>query len=38
MATTVITGSDVGLYFTGGTDIQAQATNAVLTKVKERQT
>ena len=37
MATTVITGRDVGLSFTGGTDIQAQATNAVLTKVNERQ-
>jgi preprotein translocase subunit SecF len=38
MATVVITGRDVGLSFTGGTDIQAQATNAVLTKVNERQT
>jgi hypothetical protein len=37
MATVVITGRDVGLSFTGGTDIQAQATNAVLTKVNERQ-
>ena len=37
MATFVITGRDVGLSFTGGTDIQAQATNAVLTKVNERQ-
>jgi hypothetical protein len=37
MATTVITGRDVGLSFTGGTDIQAQATNAVLTKVNDRQ-
>ena len=37
MATVVITGRDVGLSFTGGTDIQAQATNAVLTKVTERQ-
>ena len=37
MATVVITGGDVGLSFTGGTDIQAQATNAVLTKVNERQ-
>ena len=35
--TVVITGRDVGLSFTGGTDIQAQATNAVLTKVNERQ-
>ena len=38
MATTVITGRDVSLSFTGGTDIEAQATNAVLTKVNERQT
>jgi hypothetical protein len=38
MATVVITGRDVGLSFSGGTDIQAQATNAVLTKVNERQT
>jgi hypothetical protein len=37
MATVVITGRDVGLSFTGGTDIQAQATNAVLTKINERQ-
>ena len=37
MATTVITGRDISLSFTGGTDIQAQATNAVLTKVNERQ-
>jgi hypothetical protein len=37
MATTVITGRDVGLSFTGGTDIQAQATNAILTKVNDRQ-
>ena len=37
MATTVITGRDVGLSFTGGTDIQAQATNAVLTKINDRQ-
>ena len=37
MATVVITGRDVGLSFSGGTDIQAQATNAVLTKVNERQ-
>jgi len=37
MATTVITGRDVSLTFTGGTDIDAQATNAVLTKVNERQ-
>ena len=38
MATVVITGRDVGLSFTGGTDIQAQATSAVLTKVNDRQT
>ena len=38
MATTVITGRDVSLSFTGGTDIEAQATSAVLTKVLERQT
>lgn len=37
MATTVITGRDVSLSFTGGTDIDAQATNAVLTKVTDRQ-
>ena len=37
MATVVITGRDVGLSFTGGTDIKAQATNAVLTKVNDRQ-
>ena len=37
MATTVITGRDISLSFTGGTDIDAQATNAVLTKVNERQ-
>jgi hypothetical protein len=29
----VITGRDISLSFTGGTDIEAQATNAVLTKV-----
>ena len=38
MATTVITGRDLTLSFTGGTDIEAQATNAVLTKVNVRQT
>ena len=38
MATTVITGRDISLSFTGGTDIEAQATSAVLTKVLERQT
>ena len=38
MATTVITGRDISLSFTGGTDIEAQATNAVLTKVIDRQT
>ena len=37
MATTVITGRDITLSFTGGTDIEAQATNAVLTKVVDRQ-
>jgi hypothetical protein len=37
MPTVVITGRDVSLSFTGGTDIEAQATNAVLTKVNERQ-
>ena len=38
MATTVITGRDISLSFTGGTDIEAQATNAVLTKEFDRQT
>jgi hypothetical protein len=38
MATQVITGRDVSLSFTGGTDIEAQATNAVLTKEFDRQT
>lgn len=38
MATVVITGRDITLSFTGGTDIEAQATNAVLTKVLDRQT
>ena len=38
MATVVITGRDVSLSFTGGTDIEAQATNAVLTKTFDRQT
>ena len=38
MATVVITGRDISLSFSGGTDIEAQATNAVLTKVNERQT
>jgi len=37
MATTVITGRDISLSFTGGTDIEAQATSAVLTKINERQ-
>ena len=37
MATVIITGRDISLSFTGGTDIEAQATNAVLTKVNERQ-
>ena len=40
MATTVITGRDVSLSFSGslGTDIDAQATSAVLTKTNDRQT
>ena len=38
MATQVITGRDISLSFTGGTDIEAQATNAVLTKEFDRQT
>jgi hypothetical protein len=38
MATTVITGRDITLSFTGGTDVEAQATSAVLTKVLDRQT
>ena len=38
MATTVITGRDISLSFTGGTDIEAQATNAVLTKTFVRET
>jgi len=38
MATTVITGRDVSLSFTGGTDIDAQATSAVLTKTNIRET
>ena len=38
MATTVITGRDITLSFTGGTDIEAQATSEVLTKVNDRQT
>jgi len=37
MATVVITGRDVSLSFSGGTDIEAQATSAILTKVNERQ-
>ena len=37
MATTVITGRDISLSFTGGTDIEAQATSAILTKVNDRQ-
>jgi hypothetical protein len=37
MATVVITGRDVSLSFSGGTDIDAQATSAILTKVNERQ-
>jgi hypothetical protein len=38
VATTVITGRDISLSFTGGTDIEAQATNAVLTKTFTRET
>ena len=38
MATVVITGRDITLSFTGGTDVEAQATSAVLTKVIDRQT
>ena len=38
MPTTVITGRDISLSFTGGTDIEAQATNAVLTKTHTRET
>jgi hypothetical protein len=38
MATTVITGRDISLSFTGGTDIEAQATSAVLTKTNIRET
>ena len=36
MATVVITGRDVSLSFTGGTDIEAQALSAVLTKTNVR--
>jgi hypothetical protein len=38
VATTVITGRDISLSFSGGTDIEAQATNAVLTKTNVRET
>jgi len=38
MATTVITGRDVSLSFTGGTDVDAQATSAILTKTNLRET
>ena len=38
MATTVITGRDISLSFTGGTDIDAQATSAILTKTNVRET
>jgi hypothetical protein len=38
MATVVITGRDVSLSFTGGTDIEAQATSAILTKTNVRET
>jgi len=38
VATTVITGRDMTLSFSGGTDIEAQATSAVLTKTNVRET
>ena len=38
MATTVITGRDMTLSFSGGTDIEAQATSATLTKTNVRET
>jgi preprotein translocase subunit SecF len=38
MATVVITGRDISLSFSGGTDIEAQATSAVLTKTNVRET
>jgi len=38
MATQVITGRDISLSFTGGTDIDAQATSAILTKTNLRET
>jgi len=38
MATVVITGRDISLSFTGGTDIEAQATSAILTKRNVRET
>ena len=38
MATQVITGRDISLSFTGGTDIEAQATSAILTKTNVRET
>jgi hypothetical protein len=38
MATVVITGRDITLSFTGGTDIEAQATSAILTKTNVRET
>jgi hypothetical protein len=37
MATTIITGRDISLSFTGGTDIEAQATSAILTKTNVRE-
>jgi hypothetical protein len=37
LATYVITGRDITLSFSGGTDIEAQATSAVLTKTNDRQ-
>jgi len=38
VATQVITGRDMTLSFSGGTDIEAQATSAVLTKTNVRET
>jgi hypothetical protein len=38
MATVVITGRDISLSFSGGTDIEAQATSAILTKTNVRET
>ena len=38
MATEVITGRNISLSFSGGTDIEAQATSAILTKTNVRET